>query len=68
MQRFIGGSLFGAIVGLGIGVFIALDSIEYQIRFDEQAAIKAGVAEYRIVEPETGETEFRFIPCNDGRK
>lgn len=26
-------------------------------------AIKAGVAEYRIVDPATGKSEFRFIPC-----
>lgn len=53
--------LVGLLAGLVIGAFINASLVNDIHR----EAIAAGVAEYHIVDAESGETEFRFTPCEE---
>lgn len=57
------GSVIGCIIGLAIIGFVRAVEAKHDLNAQRTAAIKAGVAEYRITDPATGATEFRFVPC-----
>ena len=55
--------VFGLMIGGAGGIGIHSTFATAETNTLRQQAIKAGVAHYEIVDPATGRSEFRFIPC-----
>ena len=60
MKEEIAGLAYGALCGTVLGGCLMGIFGVSPLKSD---ALKAGVAEYRITDPATGATEFRFVPC-----